>query len=191
MALMGTGIVGNGLGVYAINPDGTDFQTSSYPTNAHPRLAIPQGTVTQVGSTLYGAENYGGTYNDGIVYSTNVDGSNFQILHNFAGTSAPGNPPPIDGANPTTDVTVLGSRVYGTTFAGGTAGDGTIYSMNLDGSNYQVLHQFNGTDGDRPSALVQYGSVLYGAADTKLFAMNADGSNFHVLENFAVHRRQR
>ncbi len=33
-----------------------------------------------MGSVLYGTKAYGGTQNDGIVYSMNADGSNFQIL---------------------------------------------------------------------------------------------------------------
>ena len=183
-ALTGTGPVENGLAIYSIAPNGTNFQSTSYTTGNGGGIGVPPGNVTQVGSTLYGTATGGGLYNDGVAYSVNTNGSNFQILHSFA--TPTGNPAIVDGTNPTSDVTVVGSKLFGATFGGGTSNDGTLFSMNLDGTGYQVLHQFNGADGDRPSSLLAIGSTLYGVAGTTLFSLNTDGSNFRVLENWGT-----
>jgi uncharacterized repeat protein (TIGR03803 family) len=50
--------------------------------------------------------------------------------------------------------------LYGTL---GSATPGAIYSINSDGSNFQILHTFSGTDGFAAEAkLTAVGSTLYG-----------------------------
>src|SRR5271166_2874827 len=64
----------------------------------------------------------------------------FTVLHAYSGP---------DGANPRDAVTVVGNAIYGTTVNGGGEGDGVAFSMNLDGTNYHVLHGFSGgSDGN-------------------------------------------
>lgn len=58
-------------------------------------------------------------------------------------------------------------KMYGTTAAGGANGFGVLFSINSDGSSYQVLHSFaGGADGANPYASVVMGtdSKLYGTA---------------------------
>ena len=38
----------------------------------------------------------------------------------------------------------MGTTLYGTTSAGGTAGNGVLFSIDTDGSHYQILHNFTG-----------------------------------------------
>lgn len=56
-----------------------------------------------------------------------------------------------------------GGWLYGVTFAGGKYGYGTVYRVNFRGG-HQVLHHFNGADGEQPSAGLVRGSdgALYG-----------------------------
>jgi uncharacterized repeat protein (TIGR03803 family) len=57
------------------------------------------------------------------------------------------------------------TRIYGTTMLGGASGVGVLYSMNTDGSNYQVLHSFqNVPDGAEPTGKMVPGpgGKLYG-----------------------------
>jgi uncharacterized repeat protein (TIGR03803 family) len=57
------------------------------------------------------------------------------------------------------------SRIYGTTSQGGTNGAGVLYSMNTDGSNYQLLHSFQSSpDGAQPTGklIPGPGTSLYG-----------------------------
>jgi uncharacterized repeat protein (TIGR03803 family) len=64
------------------------------------------------------------------------------------------NSPQADGAEPKGSLTlvmVAGKPVlFGRTAIGGTGGCGTIFSINPDGSNYQVLYRFGGADGCDP-----------------------------------------
>src|SRR5437667_92006 len=58
-------------------------------------------------------------------------------------------------------------KFYGTTFYGGRDGFGTVFRLNQDGSAFQTLHHFQGTnfsDGAGPHAPLIEGSdgLLYG-----------------------------
>src|SRR5579863_7411941 len=58
------------------------------------------------------------------------------------------------------------TKIYGTTTLGGANGVGVLYSMNTDGTNYQVLHNFqNSPDGAEPygKMIPGPGGKLYGA----------------------------
>jgi uncharacterized repeat protein (TIGR03803 family) len=86
-----------------------------------------------------------------------------QILYDFEG--------PSDGQNPQSGL-IIGSdhRVYGTTYSGGKAGDGTIFSMSQSGTNYTVLAHMNlPTDGGKP-----LGRIL-DASDGRIYATTSEG----------------
>ena len=179
--------------VFSVNDDGSNFQvlhsftwTSTAPLDG----ALPglSSGLTVIGSTLFGTTEQGGIANNGALFSMNLDGSGFQILHSFMGGSN-------DGATPDAAPILVGSVLYGTTRSGGSAGDGTVYSINTDGSNYQIVHTFLGgaSDGALPyTELTQVGSLLYGTTTAggsanlgTAFSMNLDGSNFQVLYSFS------
>ena len=151
--------------------------------------ATPAASLTLVGTTIYGTTEGGGSSAFGTLFSMNQDGSNFQVLHSFAGGG-------IDGAYPSAGVVLVGSVLYGTTSAGGTANNGTVFSIDTDGSNYQIMHSFaaNASDGSSPlSDLTVIGPTLYGTTQLgggthsagTIFSINADGSNFQVLHSFS------
>ena len=115
----------------------------------------------------------------------------YRILHHFAGGNN-------DGARPWGDLIQSGTNLYGMTEQGGSNNLGTVFKVNSDGTNFQVLHSFIGgaNDGQNPwGSLIQSGSTLYGMAassDTSyggiVFQINtdADGSGFLVMHKFAV-----
>lgn len=67
-------------------------------------------------------------------------------------------------------VTYAQVKMYGTAAAGGANGFGVLFSVNSDGSNYQVLYSFaGGADGATP-----YASVVMGTG-TKLYGTTRNG----------------
>jgi len=74
--------------------------------------------------------------------------------------------------------------------------NGTVFTLNKDGSGFAILHSFGGAPGDGalPSGgLVEGGDgALYGATQSggssnrgTLFRLNKDGTGYRVLYNFA------
>lgn len=119
--------------------------------------AVPYGSLTLVGSQFYGMTRYGGSANQGVIFSMNLDGSGYTTLYDFTGGAT-------SGAQPNGSFTFDGSRFYGTTRSGGSVDSGTVFEINLDGSGFSILHSFNGTtDGSTPLGdLALENGVLYG-----------------------------
>ena len=145
------------------------------------------------GSTLYGMTRVGGSYDYGTLYKMQDDGSGFAILHHFNWTTG-------NGANPQGPPVLSGSTLYGVTLYGGTStypgGDGTVFKINTDGSDFTILHTFLGgaDNGALPTGgLVQSGSTLYGttmlggdASKGTIFKVETDGSGFALLHEFST-----
>jgi uncharacterized repeat protein (TIGR03803 family) len=92
--------------------------------------------------------------------------------------------------------------LYGTTQSGGSAGNGTLFAIKIDGTGFTNLHSFIGgsgsfpgitnTEGATPSAgLVLTNNTLYGTAqygggsgNGTIFAVNTDGTGFRLLHTF-------
>lgn len=84
----------------------------------------PYGGLLLVGDTLYGTAEFGGTSGAGIIFSLNKSGGAWteMILYNFSGGA--------DGALPcATLIADANGNLYGTTFAGGTNDNGTIWEF--------------------------------------------------------------
>ncbi len=184
--------------IFKINSDGSDFASLYSITNAS------QLVLSLSGYTLYGTTSNGGANGYGTVFSINTDGSSFNNLCVFGDTNGAF---PNGGLElysyPISLVTNSGSTVegtlYGTTYAGGSGGDGTVFSVNTDGSGFTILHDFDGTnDGASPEAGLlltnnNYGenTYLFGTTSTSgefgagtLFGINVNGSGFTNLYNF-------
>ena len=99
------------------------------------------GSLTLSGSTLYGTTANGGSYGDGNVFSINTDGSGFESLLSFSGSTT---------EHPLWSFTLGGSTLYGMTTFGGANGGGTVFRVNTDGTGFQSLLAFSGSNGGRP-----------------------------------------
>jgi uncharacterized repeat protein (TIGR03803 family) len=119
----------------------------------------PNGTlIADQSGNLYGTTTYGGTYNVvdccGTVFELSPDGSGgfiYNILYSF-------NPNDKDGNYPTPTV-ILDEKgnLYGTTSAGGTVDQGTVFELSpQSGGTWKetILYNFirNGGDGQEPMA---------------------------------------
>jgi uncharacterized repeat protein (TIGR03803 family) len=150
----------------------------------------PPAGLAHIGQTLYGTTTYGGQYNGGTIFSLGTNGGNFSVLHNFNSGSG-------DGAWGSDILTVVNSTLYGTCFYGG-SGNGTLFSINANGTQYSIMHSFSGSgDGSGPAGdLTVVGSTLYGtcqeggsnAAGT-IFEINTNGSGYSTIFTFPASQR--
>ena len=98
-----------------------------------------------------------------LVLAAPAAAQKFKVLYTFSGGA--------DGSSPEAPVLVHGSMIYGTTFYGGSAGDGVLYSYDLENHVFSLVHTFQGSpDGYSPT----YAGLMRDAAGD-LFALTAFG----------------
>ncbi len=110
----------------------------------------------------------------------------FTTLHSFTVS---------DGANPVAALILSSNTLYGTTSYGGDLGNGTIFTVNTDGSGFTNLYSFTGgSDGANPTAgLILLSNTLYGVASSggnsgvgTVFAIYTSGTSFTNLYSFTA-----
>lgn len=164
--------------VFKMETDGSAYTAITHFTGGDG--ANPADPLTLSGTTLYGATQTGGRSGEGTIFKVNTDGSGYTRLKNFSGG---------DGSYPNGSLVLSGSALYGTTRHNhSSSGDGTVFTLNTDGSGYTVLRNFGGADGSEPAAgLILSGATLYGTAGSSggqggtVFKINTDGTGFAVL----------
>lgn len=175
--LYGTTILGGAAGngtVYSVGTGVTDFQTvhgfsslsgGYYGDNGD---GIQPDCVLLVSDgTLYGTATSGGINGNGNLFAINATDFEFTNIYSFTAVGYPV-ATNSDGADPFGGLILSGSTLYGTSTAGGTNGNGTVFAMNVDGSNssFTVLHTFTTTEVARPNgSLIISGTTLYGTAE--------------------------
>jgi len=175
--------------IFSINTDGTGYavlHSFAGGTSDGEDLTVISNRLILSGSKLYGTAKAGGTSNFGTIFSINTDGTDYQILYNFAGGASDGSAPGL--------LVLSASTFYGVTSSGGTSNFGTIFSINTDGTGYQVLYNFAGGTGDGSApyhSLTLSGSTFYGVTPAggtsnfgTIFSINTDGTGYQILYNF-------
>jgi uncharacterized repeat protein (TIGR03803 family) len=140
--------------------------------------------------------------------ATDATAATFTNLYNFS-VNAFNNGSPTDestngdGINPVSCI-VSGRVIYGTCNAGGLNGNGTVFRVNTDGTDFTNLFNFNvGTYNSQNSTypdstgsgpnpgLLQVSNTLYGTTFAgglygagEIFKINTDGSGFAVIHSF-------
>jgi uncharacterized repeat protein (TIGR03803 family) len=163
--LYGTTVYGGGVcharcfggTVFAITTSGDETVLHSFEVGSQDGKN-PRAGVIDVADTLYGTTIHGGSASCycGAVFKVTLSGAE-AVLHSFAGTP--------DGSDPDAGLLDVNGSLYGTTFNGGTAGEGTVFAIATSGSE-TVLHSFGGTpDGANPYAgLINVNGTLYGTS---------------------------
>jgi uncharacterized repeat protein (TIGR03803 family) len=122
----------------------------------------PAAGLLNVGGTLYGTTVAGGTSKNGngTVFSVNAGSGAEQLVYSFTGTREIN----TEAAVPVASVIKVGGDLFGTTYYGGLAGEGTVFRVNPKTGTERLLHSFTaGTDGALPYAnLINVGGTLYG-----------------------------
>jgi uncharacterized repeat protein (TIGR03803 family) len=180
------GSSGNGT-IYEITPEG--YETNLYSFSGQPDGANPIGNLVLFSNTLYGVTQNGGSNNNwGAIFSFNIGSTNDVILYRFGTKNN-------DGQTPKAGLLLISNALYGTTYSGGTNGDGIIFKINTDGSGYTDLHSFDDTynnDGANPQApLLLIGTNLYGTTYSggsdgagTIFSICTNGSGYTELYSF-------
>ena len=119
----------------------------------------------------------------------------YSALHLFANSP--------DGSQPLAGLVPDGNTLYGTTRYGGSAGNGTIFKINVDGTGYSIIRSFSGgnwTDGGYTNAdgrfpqseMLFSGGLLYGTASEggsncygTVFRLGTNGNDFTVIKHCA------
>lgn len=179
--------------VFRIMRDGTGFQViHSFQLGVANDGAAPHAGLIQGGDGyLYGTTSRGGQYDNGTVFKLWLNGDYFRVIKSFQHGIA------ADGDSPSTGL-IQGSDgyLYGTTSGGGANGQGTVFKLLPNGTNFSVIHSFQSgtaTDGAQPSAGVirgidgyLYGTTLDGGVnnDGTVFKIMPDGTGFQVVRSF-------
>ena len=174
--------------VFSIGAGGTGFSVLHEFASGANNGRRPRGSLILDSGTLYGMTLYSGlSLTDAPAFSMGTDGSDFSVLHEFGGGDD-------DGKSPYSSMILDSGTLYGMTYAGGDSDFGTVFSMGTDGSNFLLLHEFNGSvdDGKRPlGGLILDSGTLYGMTSNggysnygTVFSIGSDGSNFSLLHNF-------
>ncbi|MBL7864307.1 MAG: T9SS type A sorting domain-containing protein [Cyclobacteriaceae bacterium] len=168
--------------MYSIEPDGDNFAIVHV---YQPTDDLYSGTSMLVGS-------------DGIMVGVFYGmGSNaISSLFNFDPSSGSSelftfNTPQGNSANSGLTIGISG-KLYGTTVYGGAFERGTLYSINADGTGYQVVKSFDGYAWQPYGTLVGNPSgtlfgVAYGGGTNALgalYSIKEDGSNFTIIYEF-------
>ncbi len=143
--------VGAGV-IFAVNTNGGSytnlfsFQVISGQglTSTNKTGGTPNASLLLLGSTLYGTAQHGGTNGNGVLFAINTNGSGFTNLHTFAKGAKNGSNvyTNSDGFAPLGSLLQSGTNLYGTTSGGGTAGNGTIFSINTNGTSFNTVYTF-------------------------------------------------
>jgi uncharacterized repeat protein (TIGR03803 family) len=182
--------------VFSVGTGGTNYQNlvNFTGTSGSASGRWPYGSLTLSGTTLYGMTQSGGTPGVGNVFSVGADSTNYHNLLTFTGSGGA-----ASGAQPRGSLTLSGTTLYGMTFGGGVHGDGNVFSVGIDGTNYHNLLSFTGSGGGAANGLQPNGSLtlsgttLYGMTKSggpnglgNIFSVGIDGSGYDDLYNFVA-----
>jgi uncharacterized repeat protein (TIGR03803 family) len=185
-ALYGTTRLGGGQqnfgAVFKLTPSGKTYTESViYAFTAGSDGFWPLGAlIADKSGALYGTTSQGGGGTYGTVFKLTGSGTTYSetTLHSFAGVA--------DGATPAAAL-LAGKHgvLYGTTYAGGTAGSGTVFKLKPSGKSYteSILYSFKGgtSDGAQPSStlVADKSGALYGT--TGAGGSSNDGTVFKLV----------
>jgi uncharacterized repeat protein (TIGR03803 family) len=180
------------------NDDGTVFERSAAGTyrlrhafNGSDGSYPDARVVADSAGNLYGTTVGGGANNGGTIFVLAPSGI-LKTLYSFCGATNCS-----DGTN--TRAGLVGDangNLYGTAEDGGANGNGVVFKIHADGTNYTVLYSFKGPptgDGANPLAGLSadpsgnlYGTTFSGGANNggTVFTIHPDGSGYAVLYNF-------
>ena len=159
----GGGGADEGGAVFEVSPTGVEKVLYSF-NRLNGDGNIPySGVVFDKKGNLYGTTFYGGAYGQGTVFELSPTGEE-KLLYSFGGQSS-------DGINAYGNVVFdKKGNLYGTTFAGGLYGQGTVFELSPAGEE-KILYTFGSQAGDGNTPL---GDLVWDTAGN-LYGVTAYG----------------
>jgi uncharacterized repeat protein (TIGR03803 family) len=149
----------------------------------------PEGGLIAVNGKLYGTTAYGGNagcqFGCGTVFSLDPNTGAEKTLYAFHDSN--------DGQYPWAGLISVNGTLYGTTLAGGTSGNGTVFAVDPNTGAETVLHSFGrGADSQEPEGSlvavnrILYGVTLFGGAHGfgTVFSLDLGSGAARVLHSF-------
>lgn len=134
----------------------------------------PFTALAPAGSLLTGLTNFGGAHGAGTIYA--IDPQTQQVTTISDLTDRP------EGEAPSPGPVEVQGLLYGTTYFGGTLGQGDVFSADISSGKETILHSFGQSmDGMSPQTGVIYrGGILYGTTATGGASRTLSGTVFRI-----------
>ena len=178
---------GNGGSLFSFDLNNSNF-TKIADMNPSPTAGIfPSGKLTASGSSLYGIAGGDLTtkYNVNFplipasIFRINRDGTGYTTLLDFKSTINDSTAYCNGNSLIIADQTMYGMATYGGNSMG------CIFKVNIDGSGFVDLHDFNISEGGHPcGSLTLLGGNLYGMTTGHIFKIGTNGLNFQNIYDF-------
>ena len=187
----------NGKGVlFRVNLDGTGFTKLKDFTTSEGQPGYQsyssRGKLIAAGGQLYGTVADGSDNWGGVLYRIDSSGNGFTKIFEFNKYlyySGSDSVYTSRGYSPSLKF-IDGATIYGICKGGGNgSGSGTLFKINIDGTGFQEIYDFQGgADGSYPADIIDGGTVIYGITGSggiankgTIFKINKDGTGYQQL----------
>jgi len=161
--------------IFKVDTNGNNF-TDLYDFSVTSGSSVPDGSLifSVTKDTLFGMTEEGGTNGYGDVFSIDTSGNNYNEVLEFTFSN---------GAFPYGALTlsITGDTLFGMTSGGGIGNNGVVFSITANGSNYNNMLNFNGTNGSAP-----HGSLTFSVTGDTLFGMSGLGGAYNNGNLFSI-----
>jgi uncharacterized repeat protein (TIGR03803 family) len=197
--IYGTTLAGGAGGkgaVFAIDTDGTDFLTLYSFSASHADGSYPAAGLSRSGNVLFGVTSAGGGGGTGTVFALDPFVPDFRVFYHFEPVVADGTND--FGAHPVAPLLRVGNALFGTAFAGGPGGTGTVFRVPIplttqlvaDGnSNGNVNATFTGRGAPNSNYIIQASNDLTSWQNMTTQAADASGFASYPETNLSTPKR--
>lgn len=124
----------NNLGqIFSINPDGTGYTTLHSFAGGLSDGDTPWSGLTYANNKLYGNTHDGGTNDKGVIFSIDLDGTDYAVIAHFS----------AGFGQPESKMIEHEGTLYGSLITNGDYGTGALYKIDVDGTDFTEFSSFD------------------------------------------------
>jgi uncharacterized repeat protein (TIGR03803 family) len=178
--------------LYEMRVDGTSFRILHHFEKSRGKgshgMVVFDGVSTLLGMTRSGGRLKDGREGAGVIFRYDLTTKEYKVLHVFAKNASDNGDTNDHGF-----LSPAGGYYYGTTELGGRYGQGVLFRLRADGSDFSIVHSFGASgDGKKPfGSLVQVGEWFYGTTtvggdqdDGMLFRLRPSDLRYEKMVSF-------